>query len=173
MAGWAAWGLRHLRGGCGPATPGSGGTIRAGAPICTGCWACAGCWCAPVLRAATWPRTCWAGSSGRSATTASVGMVIAPGCWRRSSTRPNRRGRACARPTGFVWVRPAVAVAGTAGTRRWKRARRCICMPWSLGGAHALRCLHRSWRRWRLATVSTPRRGRVTSSAGRSWATRV
>ena len=58
-------------------------------------------------------------------------MAIAPGCWRRSSTRPNRRGRACARRTGFGWVRPAVAGAGTAGTRRWKRARRCICTPWS------------------------------------------
>ena len=37
-------------------------------------------------------------------------MAIAPGCWRRSSTRPNRL-RACARRTGFGWVRPAVAVA--------------------------------------------------------------
>ena len=81
----------------------------------------------------------WAGSSGRSATTASVGMVIAPGCWRRSSTRPNRRGRACARRTGFGWVRRAGAGAGTAGTRRWKRARRCICTPWSRRGAPASR----------------------------------
>ena len=99
-------------------------------------------------------------------------MAIAPGCWRRSSTRPNRRGRACARRTGFGWVKPAVAVAGTARTRRRKRARRCICTPWSRRGAPASRRLHRAWRRWRLATVSTPRSGRTTSSAWRRWATR-
>ena len=82
-------------------------------------------------------------------------------------------GRVCARRTGFGWVRPAVAVARIARTRRRKRARRCICMRWSRRGTPASRCLHRSWRRWRLATVSTPRSGRSTSSAGRIWATRV
>ena len=78
---------------------------------CTGCWDCAGCWCAPALLCRNLASHVLGGSSGQSATTASVGMAIAPGCWRRSSTRPNRRGRACARRTGFGWVRPAVAVA--------------------------------------------------------------
>ena len=35
-----------------------------------------------------------------AATTASASTAIAPGCWRRSSTRPNTPGRACGRRTG-------------------------------------------------------------------------
>ena len=38
MAGWAGSGSPQARGACGPATPGSAGTTRAGAPTCTGCW---------------------------------------------------------------------------------------------------------------------------------------
>ena len=78
----------------------------------------------------------------------------APGCWRRSSTRPNRRGRACARRTGFGWVRPAVAVAGTARTRRWKpqggvyvRLGAVVAHP--LGGARSGRGAAGGWRRSR------------------------
>ena len=112
MAGWAASGSRPVRGACGLATPGSAGTMGAGALTCTGCWDCAGCWCAPASAAATWPRTCWAGPHGRSATTSSVSTAIAPGCWRRLSTRPHTPGRACARPTGFGWVRPAARAPG-------------------------------------------------------------
>ena len=152
MAGWAASGSRRVRCVWRRATPGSAGTMWVGAPTCTGCWDCAGCWCAPASGAATWPLTCWAGPPARSATTASGCTAIAPGCWRRSSTRPNRAGRACARPTGFGWARPAGAGAGTARTRRPKRARQCICTPWSRRGAHASRRPQRASRRWRLAT---------------------
>ena len=112
--------------------------------------------------------------SGRSATTARVCMAIAPGCWRRSSTRPNRRGRACARRTGFGWVRPAVAVARTARIRGAGNAQGGVYVCVGAGVAHPPRgACTGQWRRWRLATVSTPRSGRSTSSAGRVWATRV
>ena len=53
---------------------------------------------------------------------------------------PHTPGRACARPTGFGWVRPAGAGARTARTRRRKRARQCICTPWNRRGAHASPC---------------------------------
>ena len=107
---------------------------------------------------------CWAGPPARSATTASVCTAIAPGCWRRSTTRPNRAGRACARPTGFGWVRPAGAGAGTA---RPKRARPEYMYGLGAGVARTprgARSGHRAAGGW--ATGSTPRRGRVTSSAG-------
>ena len=113
-----------------------------------------GCWCAPASCAATWPRTCWAGPSGRSATTARVS--IAPGCWRRV----DETEQTGASVRAANWVR----------LRSGRQDRTRVYM-YALDGAPA----------WVPAPVvaplavgdGAPRSGRSTSSAGRVWATRV
>ena len=137
----------HVRGACAPATPGSDGTTSAGALTCTGCWDCAGCWCVPASRAANLASHVL----GRAA------RAVGDDCERLHGYRrwlletfvdeAEHTGGACARRTGFGWVRPAGA--GTARTRRPKRARRCMCTRWNRRGAHASRCPHRASRRWR------------------------
>ena len=126
----------------------------------------------PGIVVATWPRTCWAGSSGRSATTARGCMAIA---W-LLETFVDETEQTGASVRAANWVR----VGETCGRGRQDRThaapetRKAVYM-YALEPAWHTRLAvpDRSWRRWRLATVSTPRSGRSTSSAGRVWATRV